>query len=213
MSSPTSPNSISGPINVPEFLKELGEDAVWTLSSAKPGNGVENLRDNSLESFWQSDGIQPHLVTVQFHKRTKISEVWICSIFRSDESYSPAQVSIRIGSGPDDLYEIQVVEMKEPDGWIRIPLCLYSDPSLNNKKQTNINFKQKEFGNAKDFVRAYCVQIAILTNHQNGRDTHLRQVKIYGPRKVIEPGTLEIPELGHLVDKMSHSFKQFAVLR
>jgi hypothetical protein len=32
-------------------------------------------------------------------------------------------------------------------------------------------------------VRAHLVQIAVLANHQNGRDTHIRQVKIYGPAK------------------------------
>jgi hypothetical protein len=35
-------------------LREVGEDAVWTLSSAKSGNGIEQLRDNNLETFWQS---------------------------------------------------------------------------------------------------------------------------------------------------------------
>ena len=30
--------------------KEL--DAVFTISSAKPGNGVEQLRDNNTETYW-----------------------------------------------------------------------------------------------------------------------------------------------------------------
>jgi len=34
-------------------LREIGDQAVWTLSTAKPGNGVEQLRDNSLETYWQ----------------------------------------------------------------------------------------------------------------------------------------------------------------
>ena len=33
-------------------------------------------------------------------------------------------------------------------------------------------------------VRAYVLQIAILSNHQNGRDTHVRQVKLFGPEYV-----------------------------
>ena len=33
--------------------REIGSEAVWSLSSAKPGNGVEQLRDDSIESFWQ----------------------------------------------------------------------------------------------------------------------------------------------------------------
>eukprot|EP01036_Dinobryon_divergens_P030418 gene30418-39660_t len=35
--------------------RELGSDAVFTISSSKPGNGVEQLRDNNLETYWQSD--------------------------------------------------------------------------------------------------------------------------------------------------------------
>lgn len=52
-------------------LREIGDDAVWCLSSAKPGNGVEQLRDDSADTFWQSDGPQPHLVNVQFMKKNK----------------------------------------------------------------------------------------------------------------------------------------------
>lgn len=34
-------------------MREVGEEAVWTLSTAKPGNGVDQLRDGTVESFWQ----------------------------------------------------------------------------------------------------------------------------------------------------------------
>ena len=36
--------------------RELGKYAVWSLSSAKPGNGIEQLRDDPTETYWQSDG-------------------------------------------------------------------------------------------------------------------------------------------------------------
>lgn len=29
------------------------------------------------------------------------------------------------------------------------------------------------------------LQIAVLSNHLNGRDTHVRQIKIYGPRPYV----------------------------
>jgi anaphase-promoting complex subunit 10 len=37
------------------------------------------------------------------------------------------------------------------------------------------------------------VQIAVMAMHQNGRDTHIRQVKVYAPR---DPGALDqsVPE-------------------
>jgi len=51
------------------------------------------------------------------------------------------------------------VELEEPTGWVHIP--------LDSK--------------GKGAKRCHLLQIAILTNHQNGRDSHLRQVKVFGP--------------------------------
>lgn len=34
--------------------REIGREAVWSLSSAKPGNGVDQLRDDSTVTYWQS---------------------------------------------------------------------------------------------------------------------------------------------------------------
>ena len=45
MGSPTAPEANSQ-------RREIGDLAVWTLSSAKPGNGVEQLRDDSVSTFW-----------------------------------------------------------------------------------------------------------------------------------------------------------------
>lgn len=35
--------------------RELGDAAVWSCSSAKPGNGVELLRDDNTDTFWQCE--------------------------------------------------------------------------------------------------------------------------------------------------------------
>lgn len=32
------------------------------------------------------------------------------------------------------------------------------------------------------FVNTFMLQISVLCNHLNGRDTHVRQIKVYGPR-------------------------------
>ena len=34
-------------------LHDIGNEAIWTLSSAKIGNGIEQLRDGNITSFWQ----------------------------------------------------------------------------------------------------------------------------------------------------------------
>lgn len=36
-----------------EEKREIGKLAVWTVTSAKPGNGVELMRDDNLETYWQ----------------------------------------------------------------------------------------------------------------------------------------------------------------
>ena len=32
---------------------EIGDLAVWSLSTAKPGNGLEQLRDDNTDTYWQ----------------------------------------------------------------------------------------------------------------------------------------------------------------
>ena len=65
----------------------------------------------------------------------------------------------RVGTNFNDLQEIEVVELQEPTGWVEIPL-----KHINDK-----------------LVRTFLLQIAVIQNHQQGRDTHLRQVKVFSP--------------------------------
>ena len=139
--------------------REMGGLAVWSVTSAKPGNGVELLRDNSTDTYWQSDGMQPHLVNVQFQKKVKLQEIAIYVNFKNDESYTPHKLSVRVGNSYHDLREVKVVELEEPDGWVVIPLQ----------------------SGAAQYIRMFLLQIAVLSNHQNGRDTHIRQIKVFGP--------------------------------
>lgn len=167
-------------LEVDEELRDLGHEAAWFLSSAKPGNGVEQLRDGSTESFWQSDGPQPHLINIQFQRKVKVSEICIFVCFKVDESYTPSRISIRIGTAHHDLQEIQQLELKEPDGWINVPLA---KPRGDTELPSGCTLRDPEMGGAVDFIRTHFIQLAILTNHQNGRDTHVRQIKVHGPRR------------------------------
>lgn len=167
-----------------ELLEIPIYSASWTLSSAKPGNGVDQLLDRNSETFWQSDGTQPHTVTIQFFRKTKVSDVWLLFNYKSDESYTPQQVSIRIGTGYFDLQEIQVVDLREPDGWVRVPLALRpTEGTRSDQRQECVSIRDKSFGGAFDFIRTFTLQIAIICNHQNGRDTHLRGVRLYAPKE------------------------------
>ena len=141
-----------------EKLREIGEQAVWSLSSCKPGFGIEQLRDGNLETYWQSDGPQPHLVSIQFRRKTSIENICIYADYKADESYTPSKISVRAGNNFHDLHQVELIELDEPSGWLTIPLSVGGRP-----------------------LRTYMLQVAVLANHQNGRDTHMRQIKIHAP--------------------------------
>ena len=109
------------PKETPELV-EIGDQAVWILSSAKLGNGVDQLRDNETSTFWQSDGTIPHLINIQFMKKTRVQEIAMYLDFKSDESYTPNKISIKGGLNLQDLKEISLVELKEPQEWYVFPL-------------------------------------------------------------------------------------------
>ncbi|OUS43223.1 anaphase-promoting complex, subunit 10/DOC domain-containing protein [Ostreococcus tauri] len=166
----------------------IGGLAVWSVASAKPGNGVEMLRDDDLGTFWQSDGAQPHVVNAQFQHKVEICELAMWCEYKMDESYTPSLISIRAGASCHDLREVRCVELENPNGWVRVRLRGPDDAS---------------------YLRAYFVQIAILANHQNGRDTHVRQIKIFGPRRD------QARALGRSLqlDLRSPAFSQYAGVR
>ena len=114
-----------GTMNPPEATssrREIGNLGVWSLSSAKPGNGVEQLRDDDVNTFWQSDGAQPHYVNLQFFKKMKIQEIAMFIDFKTDESYTPSKISIRASNSFYEMDDIKTFEFDEPTGWFVFPL-------------------------------------------------------------------------------------------
>jgi len=149
--------------------------ASWSATSAKAGNGLELLRDGRLDTYWQSEGLQPHLISIQFNQRMLLSELHLLLDFKQDESYTPTRISIRAGTSHGDLKEIKVVEIHEPTGWISFalgtsPLC---EPSAQGQAEPGTTHLEP--------LQAFLLQLAVLTNHQNGRDSHIRGIRVYGP--------------------------------
>eukprot|EP00301_Raphidiophrys_heterophryoidea_P022117 c6353_g1_i1.p1 GENE.c6353_g1_i1~~c6353_g1_i1.p1 ORF type:complete len:199 (+),score=38.27 c6353_g1_i1:95-691(+) len=141
-------------------LWEIGCRAVWSLSSAKPGNGVTQLRDNDNATFWQSDGPQPHKITIQFPRKVSVSHVAMYLDYVQDESYTPQKITLKAGSHANDLQQMMVFSLSEPQGWVMLSL----------------NEDRKPF-------RTRLLQIIVTQNHQSGRDVHIRQLKVFGPRE------------------------------
>eukprot|EP00919_Chromeraceae_sp_WS-2016_P029135 GHVR01069080.1.p1 GENE.GHVR01069080.1~~GHVR01069080.1.p1 ORF type:complete len:212 (+),score=42.65 GHVR01069080.1:30-638(+) len=156
---------------------EIGNSATWTLSSAKPGNGVDQLRDGSLETFWQSDGSQPHTVTLQFEKYHDIARIDLYTSHKIDESYTPQDISVGVGTSIEDIEEVARVSLRTPEGWVSVKLA--PPPVPPSLDPTGV--LTTECGNCTH-VSGYVIQIIVLTNHLSGRDTHLRQVKVYSHR-------------------------------
>ena len=141
----------------------------------------------------RSDGPQPHLINIQFHKKMRVHEITIYTDFKLDESYTPSKISIRAGTTFHDLQEIHLEELNEPSGWVTI---------LPPRGQAAAADGEADGG----VMRTHFIQVAILANHQNGRDSHIRQIKIYTPRRHMGQH-MDLPEFNTL------GFQQYACLR
>ena len=58
-----------------------------------------------------------------------------------------------------------------------------------------------------DYLKTWLLQLAVISNHQNGRDTHIRQIRVFGPR---QDG---IKATGHEIGFTSAEFAPYAVVR
>ena len=139
-------------------LTDIGNLAAWSVSTYKTGYGVEQLRDDNSETFWQSDSSLPHHLDAHFSKRVSIERICIFVDFLQDESYTPSKIAIYSGYGHHDLQQVSTLELNQPRGWVQIPM---NDVSSSNALKT------------------FLVRISILANHQSGKDVHMRAVRLY----------------------------------
>ncbi|KAL7751076.1 Anaphase-promoting complex subunit 10 [Sorochytrium milnesiophthora] len=153
--------------------RDVSNQCVWTVSSSKPDYGVRHLLDDSPDTYWQSDGACPHHVTMQFATRTTFSHMSVYLDYTRDESYTPREVSVRAGGMYSDLETLVVVELDEPSGWVHFPLRV-SDALPSSSKEGD----EEETAETTP-LRALWVQLCVHSNHQSGKDTHVRQVKIF----------------------------------
>lgn len=157
-------------------LKEISNLGKFTVSSHKQGSGVDELRSDDLKLYWQyvrrsspcqstnsgrSDGPQPHRLTVYFVKRVGIRDIRFFVDYSEDESYTPTKIVFKSGTSENNLIEFASMTMDSPVGWQQVPIeGAGGDPDGNT-------------------LVSYVLQMQILENHQNGKDTHLRGIKIY----------------------------------
>jgi anaphase-promoting complex subunit 10 len=161
----------------------------------KHSYGVTQLRDLDAESYWQSDGPQPHFLTIHFRRRTTVEVIELCLDAPTDESYTPRKIAIRTGTCPDDLTERRRIVLQNQNGLVRIALCpskadveRYAALPADQQTPGVLTVPLHTPGNLPhmwpngDPIAISCFQLVVLENNQNGRDTHLRQIRIFGPR-------------------------------
>lgn len=94
-------------------LRDISSLATWTLSSAKPGCALAQLRHPSPSHFWQSDGPQPHTLTLHFFKLVAIVKMRIHLDYELDESYTPTKIKFYGGMSEGGLVEFGSWEAPE----------------------------------------------------------------------------------------------------
>ncbi|CCM04691.1 uncharacterized protein FIBRA_06877 [Fibroporia radiculosa] len=146
-------------------LPDIGYLAKWSVSSFKFGFGPECLRDSDPETFWHSDGPQPHFITIEFPRKVAIQKLCLCLSYQMDDSYTPATIAVRAGTGPSDLQDVRIITLEKPEGWIIF----------------DVSAEPNEDGDGYKPVNAYIIQMIILANHMNGKDTHVRGLRVLGP--------------------------------
>lgn len=135
----------------------------WRLSSYKGELGLSALLENDPTTFWQSDGDLPHFVEIQFSKLVDISLVCIFTDISLDDSYTPQRIHVYAGFGRHKLVKVQSYELSHPAGWSYMML--------------------DQQGPTKDRpVQCTLLRVEFTKNFSNGKDLHLRGLRIVGPR-------------------------------
>ncbi|KAL7417693.1 anaphase-promoting complex, subunit 10/DOC domain-containing protein [Mrakia frigida] len=162
--------------------KDISPLATWSVSSHKFGFGVANLKDPDPELFWQSEGPQPHFISLQFPHRVNILKLSIYLSHPKDDSYTPQKLSIRAGTGRHDLTEVRLHEVDKPEGWVTIDL---RDGAVEGEEAEEMEEGQP--------IPAFLLQIVVVANHLNGKDSHVRGLKVWGPKADMDPEVDDYP--------------------
>ncbi|SPO20371.1 related to anaphase promoting complex subunit 10 [Ustilago trichophora] len=176
----------------------------WTLSSYKPGSGVPELRSADLTKLWQSDGNQPHLINIQFARRTCVTHLSIYLDVKQDDSYTPTKIAIKAGTNYHDLTLVRQRTFDAPQGWKHFSMTpggsadTVASEEDEEAAQEEDGFEggEDDEGVAEDEdedgagegagggegIRVWLLQVCILANHLNGKDTHIRRLIVFGPK-------------------------------
>ena len=189
-------------------LRDISSLATWTLSSAKPGCALAQLRNSNTNLFWQSDGPQPHTLTLHFFKLVAIVKMRVYLDFDLDESYTPTKMKFFAGMSEgglvefgewavDEILDAETGEMRahveNVKGWIDVELKgvggrekrYFEVADEEDGRTDQENGGQAEDSRPGDVLKAMVVQVRVTENHQNGKDTHVRGFQVFSRDETI----------------------------
>lgn len=116
--------------------------------------------------------------------------------FDQDESYTPTKIAFLAGMGEMDLQEWGVMSFVEPRGWVNVDfegVGTVDDSDDDGSgfedeldDDDDVEGREHRRGKKLPVLRAMLVQVKILENHQNGKDTHLRGLQIFARDKTFK---------------------------
>lgn len=180
-------------------MVDISKLCYWKASSSKVMHPIENVLNDDPESFWQSDGGQPHIVDIYFNKRVELAMLVLFFGFEVDESYSPSVMKIYIGDSINDLIYYEEWRIQRITQWFakKFPsypqkrknhtdedIDLYDErrPERHYEERYRRNDSNKNTKHEKEMTLPVKCQVMRLTfplNHDNGKDTHLRGIRIF----------------------------------
>lgn len=98
--------------------------------------------------------------------------------FLSDESYTPTKIQFLAGMGVHDIQEFAEMSFEQPTGWIDVDFSNVGPIDDEDEDDSDEGLKEVDWSK-RPALRAFLVQVRILENHQNGKDTHLRAVQLF----------------------------------
>ncbi|KAG8344840.1 putative Anaphase promoting complex subunit 10 (APC10) [Trypanosoma vivax] len=163
-------------------------DAVWSVSSAKHGNGVTCLLDRSHDTYWQSDGVVPHIISIDFSRLTPVAAVALYLDYKEDKSYTPRKTRVQAGTHSGDMADIAVVTIDNPEGWVLIKTT--SEPEVQGHWEADLEeqgARESELLETNDYSDfrengVWCTHLRVVLeeNLQEGRDCHVRGLRVLG---------------------------------
>ena len=96
--------------------------------------------------------------------------------FESDESYTPTKIQFLAGMGVHDIQEFAEMSFEQPTGWIDVDFSGVGRIEADDEASESVSGVD---WSKRPVLRAFLVQVRILENHQNGKDTHLRAVQLF----------------------------------